>query len=807
MVEPPNEWLTLGESTTLPSESPLSVVQLPDGRLLASQMHEGIETLNPVSSALTMWFIDGDTIERNYIKLAQDDQISFQFNGGLATTVRHLAWWDHEADELAIVVHGLSIGLFHIIENTAVPFRVAGTAAVALQDSFLWHNRLKRLVHVHSPQDHREPVRVNILDEQEWKPFGAAVPQTGRNGLMIAGWDPAGQRLVVATDGGCYVIGEDGHDTTSIGSIERRTVNSWSVAVASEGRLLLFGRPMHEQKVLSFELIGDDWEMHETSLAPVLQRSAAALADGDCTLVAQRPEISRPRSLFVKYVAGTAVGEGPIEPPRKVLVSSSNRLIAWENTTFGSTVLAEFDRHQGRWTALAGSSTITLAAFFDGDELMRIEGDGSIHVLGSDTSWHLLVAPPESFEPRSAAGASWSPSQRALHVYGGNPDDYFAEGKRRYLGDVRRWSPEDGWTMFTGINPPLLTHSTVGFDPVRGALVVAGGKSRDDDLGFGTWNRSSVYEAVDGTWFRFPAYFEAHGDTVSDYPFTDSMMHWDEEIKMLVLVGTSGAWVYQGRGTFRSVRVESGALHAAGYDVTKRTMAALVRAADELLVERDIGSLVEEAAARAPITQLTHPRANSETDTAKPKRPVDPARWWRLGSTGRDFVGGANPLDGPGGDPTCRHCHSLMAHVVTLGSGRSLLRLSDTVVSVYLCTSEEDCGSFELDDIATRVIVSEARLSTLRKRADNATAAPHLDFKRISYKRGPGESTTTNHTGGEPRWYQGATVPTCGDCAQSMDFLAQFDEFDQLLNFGGDGTMYVFLCPDSHEGTAFWQSG
>jgi hypothetical protein len=61
--------------------------------------------------------------------------------------------------------------------------------------------------------------------------------------------------------------------------------------------------------------------------------------------------------------------------------------------------------------------------------------------------------------------------------------------------------------------------------------------------------------------------------------------------------------------------------------------------------------------------------------------------------------------------------------------------------------------------------------------------------------------------GGTPDFQQATTVPACPSCGGEMSFYAQLDSVGDTLVLADCGLVYVFVCFDCHESTAFIQSG
>jgi predicted DNA-binding WGR domain protein len=191
---------------------------------------------------------------------------------------------------------------------------------------------------------------------------------------------------------------------------------------------------------------------------------------------------------------------------------------------------------------------------------------------------------------------------------------------------------------------------------------------------------------------------------------------------------------------------------------------------------------------------------------------------WKLGRDGDDVAGGPSPVADV---PACSGCENPMVHIVTLAAHPERLPLTKhAALSAYICANVESagaCPSFEAHGGANAVLLHRT-LPAARKGDAPARkkGAPMVKAKRIAYTAqfepdpegdDADDLEMANKTGGHPAWYQFANVPACRVCTKPMRFVAQFSEFDEVLNFGGDGEAYVFVCSEEHEGALLWQCG
>lgn len=69
------------------------------------------------------------------------------------------------------------------------------------------------------------------------------------------------------------------------------------------------------------------------------------------------------------------------------------------------------------------------------------------------------------------------------------------------------------------------------------------------------------------------------------------------------------------------------------------------------------------------------------------------------------------------------------------------------------------------------------------------------------------EVGTRHRLGGEPSFLQQAEHPTCSSCREEMTFYGQLDSISDEIVLADVGLVFVFVCFDCFEATAFIQSG
>lgn len=69
------------------------------------------------------------------------------------------------------------------------------------------------------------------------------------------------------------------------------------------------------------------------------------------------------------------------------------------------------------------------------------------------------------------------------------------------------------------------------------------------------------------------------------------------------------------------------------------------------------------------------------------------------------------------------------------------------------------------------------------------------------------EVGTRHRLGGEPDWQQEELVPSCPVCGERMTFYGQLDSINDRFVLADCGIVYVFVCLDDTQATAFIQSG
>jgi uncharacterized protein YwqG len=132
-----------------------------------------------------------------------------------------------------------------------------------------------------------------------------------------------------------------------------------------------------------------------------------------------------------------------------------------------------------------------------------------------------------------------------------------------------------------------------------------------------------------------------------------------------------------------------------------------------------------------------------------------------------------------------------------------------------------DCETWEAFSDANRVILNSEYSKDIKKRwLEDGSEDNDVEYELIPNTLSYTEKFETDPTsedaedldihdkcGGYPTWYQGNQTPVCPECNKKMTFVAQFSEFDEELNLGGDGVAYIFVCEDEHEGAILWQCG
>ncbi|APR78550.1 Hypothetical protein A7982_03897 [Minicystis rosea] len=189
---------------------------------------------------------------------------------------------------------------------------------------------------------------------------------------------------------------------------------------------------------------------------------------------------------------------------------------------------------------------------------------------------------------------------------------------------------------------------------------------------------------------------------------------------------------------------------------------------------------------------------------------------WELGCDGDDVAGGPSPVANV---PVCSGCERPMVHIVTLAAHPERLPLAKhAALSAYICANEAgNCGTFDAHGGGNAVLLHQTLPAAWKGDAPaKEEGVPMLEAKRIAYTArfepdpegdDADDLALANKTGGYPAWYQFADVPACRVCTKPMRFVAEFSEFDDVLNFGGDGEAYVFVCSEEHEGALLWQCG
>ena len=77
----------------------------------------------------------------------------------------------------------------------------------------------------------------------------------------------------------------------------------------------------------------------------------------------------------------------------------------------------------------------------------------------------------------------------------------------------------------------------------------------------------------------------------------------------------------------------------------------------------------------------------------------------------------------------------------------------------------------------------------------------------MGFKWADPEVGTRHRLGGEPKLLQPEEIPECPSCGQPMSFYGQLDSIGDEYDIADCGMVYVFLCFDCFEATAFVHSG
>jgi hypothetical protein len=77
----------------------------------------------------------------------------------------------------------------------------------------------------------------------------------------------------------------------------------------------------------------------------------------------------------------------------------------------------------------------------------------------------------------------------------------------------------------------------------------------------------------------------------------------------------------------------------------------------------------------------------------------------------------------------------------------------------------------------------------------------------MGYKWADPEIGTRHRIGGQPNFIQSGETPNCPACKQEMTFYAQLDSIGDEYDIADCGMIYVYLCYDCFEATAFVHAG
>ncbi|APR78489.1 Hypothetical protein A7982_03836 [Minicystis rosea] len=195
-----------------------------------------------------------------------------------------------------------------------------------------------------------------------------------------------------------------------------------------------------------------------------------------------------------------------------------------------------------------------------------------------------------------------------------------------------------------------------------------------------------------------------------------------------------------------------------------------------------------------------------------------------LGKKGEDTFGGIPAGVTKKTWPVCADCKHPMAHVFLLHAHAERLPLEKHAgIALFACNgafSGGSCMSFEPDGGCNAALLLTA--DDLEKKPLRAAptgpggeeAPAIMSAQKIAYTaqfepdpsadENAEDLEATSKVAGYPVWIQGVQTPLCAECHEPMRFVAQIQEDDEALNFGG-GDGYLFCCPDEHGAKFLWQ--
>ncbi|MFT3774199.1 MAG: hypothetical protein QM820_53225 [Minicystis sp.] len=194
----------------------------------------------------------------------------------------------------------------------------------------------------------------------------------------------------------------------------------------------------------------------------------------------------------------------------------------------------------------------------------------------------------------------------------------------------------------------------------------------------------------------------------------------------------------------------------------------------------------------------------------------------KLGKTGEDDFGGLPAGITKDTWPTCADCSRPMMHVLTLHAHEERLPLrKHAALVLFVCSSDggvcetwdADCGC-NAAVLLTAAALRKKALGAAPKGAGGEKAPEVIKARKIAYRpafeadpeanQNAEDVPAISKVGGYPSWLQGDDTPACETCEKPMRFVAQLNEIDDALNFGG-GDGYLFCCSDEHAAKFLWQ--
>ncbi|MCT4640362.1 MAG: WGR domain-containing protein [Bacteroidales bacterium] len=570
---------------------------------------------------------------------------------------------------------------------------------------------------------------------------------------------------------------------------------------------------------------------------------------------------------FTKFDGTEITPYGPIIPPSSGFLTAQGRVFTHGMiSAFSddwSIAMAEFIN--GKWVEVPVFDKGVMGVCIDADNTLLLQRDGSVYTL-QEENWAEISKGDVEFIPRIGAAVAWDSHDKCMYVTSGEP-----LSRGRFLTDLFKFSAKEGWVKLSPKGKkPAFRESIMEWDRERKRLVLVGGKQKSykENENVYEWdgkswkNYSTSYFISDIGSLTFDPKI---GKIIACSLWDVAVYHGEGRFETILQLNRAGELSYDassqtlfclndGLSSMYIGDILSDLPEFKPKTKTDKTTKDTIKeetepnrylrftedGADKFwIAERKDNSYELHWGKRGTKGQRRSYSCDTEEKAIKEFNKkvlakIDKGYWdapegkdasvlpgkktyhWILGGKGNDFVGGKLPQQAT---PTCS-CGEEMIHVITTDVVDHL-KLNKSV-SAYMCPNPDgDCETWEAFSDANRVILNSEYSKDIKKRwLEDGSEDNDVEYELIPNTLSYTEKFETDPTsedaedldihdkcGGYPTWYQGNQTPVCPECNKKMTFVAQFSEFDEELNLGGDGVAYIFVCEDEHEGAILWQCG